>query len=319
MKCLIVSLCVSLCLADQSQYGGGHGGSHGSHGGHGGSHGGSGGLGGGFNDFGGGYAGGDPLQELEGALPGVPGSDYPIYSEVPQTSFVCDGQVDGGYYADPEAECQAFHVCARDGAGGLAKYSFLCPNGTLFNQQYFICDWWFNVDCTQAESLYSLNEEIAAEREANSGGAGSGYSSGNQRSRVSGGGRLSGGQGFSSSISNSYSAAQGSTGGRSGSFSGSTSRRTSGGSGAQFVGVSSGYSGPSSSFGGSQGGASGGFGGSRASSSGYSAPGGSSGSFGGSFGSSSRAASGGYSAPGGSSASQGYGAPRGGRRFGRRN
>ena len=24
----------------------------------------------------------------------------------------------------------------------------LCPNGTLYNQQYFICDWWFNVDCS---------------------------------------------------------------------------------------------------------------------------------------------------------------------------
>ena len=39
--------------------------------------------------------------------------------------FVCDGQVDGGYYADPEDECQAFHIFTSDGAGGLAKYSFL--------------------------------------------------------------------------------------------------------------------------------------------------------------------------------------------------
>ena len=71
-----------------------------------------------------------------------------------------------GYYADPEAECQAFHICTADGAGGLAKYSFLCPNGTLFNQNYFICDWWFNFDCSTAEDLYSLNDEIAAERAA---------------------------------------------------------------------------------------------------------------------------------------------------------
>ena len=71
-----------------------------------------------------------------------------------------------GYYADPEAECQAFHICTADGAGGLAQYSFLCPNGTLFNQNYFICDWWFNFDCSTAEDLYSLNDEIAAEREA---------------------------------------------------------------------------------------------------------------------------------------------------------
>jgi hypothetical protein len=59
-----------------------------------------------------------------------------------------------------------FHICTADGAGGLAKYSFLCPNGTIFNQNYFICDWWFNFDCSTAEDLYSLNDEIAAEREA---------------------------------------------------------------------------------------------------------------------------------------------------------
>merc|ERR1712106_740784 len=52
-----------------------------------------------------------------------------------------------------------------------AKYSFLCPNGTLFNQNYFICDWWFNFDCSTAEDLYSINDEIAAEREALAGAA----------------------------------------------------------------------------------------------------------------------------------------------------
>ena len=111
---------------------------------------------------------------LQGSIPGVPGEDYPIYAEVPESGFLCDGQVDGGYYADPEAECQAFHICTADGAGGLAKYSFLCPNGTLFNQNYFICDWWFNFDCATAEDLYSLNDEIAAERDALAGDAGLG-------------------------------------------------------------------------------------------------------------------------------------------------
>jgi syndecan 1 len=105
---------------------------------------------------------------LEKSVPGIPGEDYPIYAEVPETAFACDGQVDGGYYADPEADCQVFHICTADGQGGLAKYSFLCPNGTVFNQNYFICDWWFNFDCAEAEALYSLNEDIAAEREANS-------------------------------------------------------------------------------------------------------------------------------------------------------
>lgn len=107
------------------------------------------------------------LDMLMKSVPGIPGEDYPIYSEAPETAFACDGQVNGGYYADPEAECQVFHICSDDGTGGLAKYSFLCPNGTIFNQNYFICDWWFNVDCSEAEALAEAkNSELQAGREA---------------------------------------------------------------------------------------------------------------------------------------------------------
>ena len=77
--------------------------------------------------------------------------------------------MEGGYYSDPALQCQAFHVCVRSSLLDLTKYSFLCPNGSLFDQQYFICDFWFNVDCGQAETLYSLNDALAAEREANIG------------------------------------------------------------------------------------------------------------------------------------------------------
>merc|ERR1711892_1574055 len=94
------------------------------------------------------------------AVPGNPGEDYPIYAEVPETVFSCEGRVEGGYYADPEAECQPFHVCSFDRDGGLTKNSFLCPNGTLFNQENFVCEYWFNVDCSQAESFYGLNDNI---------------------------------------------------------------------------------------------------------------------------------------------------------------
>ena len=38
----------------------------------------------------------DSLKMLMNAVPGVPGEDYPIYSEAPETAFSCDGQVDGG-------------------------------------------------------------------------------------------------------------------------------------------------------------------------------------------------------------------------------
>merc|ERR1711936_987937 len=110
------------------------------------------------------------IGSLENTIPGTPGEDYPIYAVPPQTSFSCDGQVDGGYYGDPEAECQAFHICSNDGNSGLSKFSFLCPNGTLFQQQYFVCDWWFNVDCFTTEDFYGLNDEIAADRPASSSG-----------------------------------------------------------------------------------------------------------------------------------------------------
>jgi len=108
--------------------------------------------------------GDDSLEELGFAIPGVPGDDYPIYSEPPETSFSCDGQVNGGYYSDPEAECQAFHICAGESSDSLNTFSFLCPNGTLFQQQYFVCDWWFNVDCAQTEQFYFLNEKLEEAR-----------------------------------------------------------------------------------------------------------------------------------------------------------
>ena len=41
-------------------------------------------------------AGSDPLAALANNIPGVPGEDYPIYAEVPESAFSCDGQVDGG-------------------------------------------------------------------------------------------------------------------------------------------------------------------------------------------------------------------------------
>jgi hypothetical protein len=39
------------------------------------------------------------------------------------------------------------------------QYDFLCPNGTLFDQQYFVCNWWFNVDCAQVNSFRVKSED----------------------------------------------------------------------------------------------------------------------------------------------------------------
>ena len=78
----------------------------------------------------------DPLEVLAKNIPGTPGDDYPIFAQVPPTSFFCSGLTPGGYYADPATDCQVFHICVDHHRpyGNLAKYSFLCPNGTIFNQ-----------------------------------------------------------------------------------------------------------------------------------------------------------------------------------------
>ena len=67
-------------------------------------------------------------QEVAG-VPGIAGRDYPVLDRVPPTLFSCRGQVAGGYYADPQTKCQAFHVCLDQGTPELTKLSFLCPNG----------------------------------------------------------------------------------------------------------------------------------------------------------------------------------------------
>eukprot|EP00096_Caligus_rogercresseyi_P004786 TRINITY_DN1927_c0_g1_i1.p1 TRINITY_DN1927_c0_g1~~TRINITY_DN1927_c0_g1_i1.p1 ORF type:complete len:110 (-),score=24.96 TRINITY_DN1927_c0_g1_i1:258-587(-) len=71
-------------------------------------------------------------------------------------SFSCDGRP-YGYYADPSTNCQVFHICLGDGD---VKWTFLCPNQTIFNQEYFVCDYAINVDCGSAESFYTLNENF---------------------------------------------------------------------------------------------------------------------------------------------------------------
>ncbi|XP_075227279.1 uncharacterized protein LOC142327825 [Lycorma delicatula] len=90
-------------------------------------------------------------------VPGTPGVDYPLFHEVPPTGFACDHVPHApGIYANVETGCQAYHVC-HDGREGHQGAAFLCPNGTLFNQHEFACDWWYNVNCADAPRLYNLN------------------------------------------------------------------------------------------------------------------------------------------------------------------
>ena len=81
-----------------------------------------------------------------------------------------------GIYADQQTGCQVFHFCQDGGR----MDSFFCPNLTLFNQRFFVCDWWaessesgavfsvwpdlcfrsYNVDCNSAHLHYSLNDGL---------------------------------------------------------------------------------------------------------------------------------------------------------------
>ncbi|ALC42148.1 CG5756, partial [Drosophila busckii] len=99
----------------------------------------------------------DQQFDLRHTIPGTPGVDYPILSVVPQTSFVCN-QRHEGYYADVESRCQAFRICAHT-ARSPQGFGFLCPNGTIFSQQKFVCDWYRNVNCDESERYYDMNRD----------------------------------------------------------------------------------------------------------------------------------------------------------------
>ncbi|XP_052743782.1 uncharacterized protein LOC112058049 isoform X1 [Bicyclus anynana] len=90
------------------------------------------------------------------AVPGNPGNDYPTLDSIPRTSFTCSGK-EPGYYADVETNCQVFRVCTLGSTYGFQ--SFICPNGTLFNQAVLVCDWWMKVNCKNSRELFKLNDE----------------------------------------------------------------------------------------------------------------------------------------------------------------
>ncbi|XP_015116970.1 homeobox protein 5 [Diachasma alloeum] len=84
----------------------------------------------------------------------------PRYSQqfMPETSFTCRNKIVGSYYADPETDCQLFHVCVSV-AGVVQDYKFLCPNDTAFDQESQTCADWYDVDC-EAATLYYASDNF---------------------------------------------------------------------------------------------------------------------------------------------------------------
>lgn len=97
----------------------------------------------------------EELYSNANTIPGVAGSDYPTLDSIPRTSFSCADKLPG-FYADEEAGCQVWHYCKTDGL----KESFLCPNGTIYNQANRVCEWWFNVLCENTEAAFRVNEDL---------------------------------------------------------------------------------------------------------------------------------------------------------------
>lgn len=121
---------------------------------------------------------------------GEAGKDYPVFASVPTTGFKCSSQSFPGYYGDMEAQCQVFHICQDDGRSD----AFLCPNGTIFSQQHFVCVWWYDFDCATTEQFYELNAQLFKESESrgSGGNGGDGFGSGNNGGSVPSGTILGG-------------------------------------------------------------------------------------------------------------------------------
>ncbi|XP_063221388.1 U-scoloptoxin(01)-Cw1a-like [Bacillus rossius redtenbacheri] len=93
-------------------------------------------------------------------LLGLPSNATAIRADIADT-FSCEQKV-YGYYADVDNACQLFHVCLpvrlADGVERTFKWSFICPEETVFNQESFTCsrpeD---SVACEESPQYYDLN------------------------------------------------------------------------------------------------------------------------------------------------------------------
>jgi Chitin binding Peritrophin-A domain. len=67
---------------------------------------------------------------------GLPSNATSIRSDIADT-FSCESRI-YGYYADVDNDCQLFHVCLpvqfANGKEQTFKWSFICPEETVFNQ-----------------------------------------------------------------------------------------------------------------------------------------------------------------------------------------
>merc|ERR1711976_980463 len=104
-------------------------------------------------------------EEDPNAIEGLPASAADLLDKPYDDGFNCDQQDHGyGYYADPLNDCKIFHICNpvynNDGElDRMDKYSFVCGEGTVFDQSTLTCNYPENAfPCQESPSLYGAVE-----------------------------------------------------------------------------------------------------------------------------------------------------------------
>ncbi|OWA53796.1 hypothetical protein BV898_18217 [Hypsibius exemplaris] len=84
-----------------------------------------------------------------------PSDDFPKLLDIPEAAkeFDCSSVNQAGFYADPNYGCQVFHRCDINGRLSTS----LCGVSLIFNQITLVCDWYYNVDCSQSSQFYDYS------------------------------------------------------------------------------------------------------------------------------------------------------------------
>ncbi|XP_076034948.1 uncharacterized protein LOC143021397 [Oratosquilla oratoria] len=108
-----------------------------------------------------------PIQRFDGIINGqfeplnLPAGASLLLGSI-DTSFAC-GDRPYGFYADQGNGCRVFHVCNpylfEDGHIETVQYSFMCGEGTIFDQSELACvEQFAAISCTESFFFYSRNE-----------------------------------------------------------------------------------------------------------------------------------------------------------------
>jgi hypothetical protein len=109
------------------------------------------------------------VNEIETEL-GLPSNASAIRPNIVNT-FTCASKI-YGYYADIDNECQVFHICMpvvyADGREETIKWSFICPEQTIFDQANLVCSRPEDaLPCEESANYYNVNENFGKIPEAN--------------------------------------------------------------------------------------------------------------------------------------------------------